>query len=789
LNEGQYLLEKNYISNAPPKLNKDELNSILVQQPNRKILPFMRFHLQMYNLPSEEGLRKNREKKDARIVPKNVRRELKGKELKGPGRTKREWLREIVGEPPVLLDSNAIRSSAQQLSTYLIKKGYFQNHIQDAVIISGKKRASVEYKMSWESPYTVRQFLFEIQDTRLDDRIRSTYQFKKLKPGMRFDMDVMSEERVLLTTFLRNNGYYEFNKEFIRFQVDSTLTGRAVDVIIQISSPLDKSSESGFMQHKRFAINTILFKYKTGPEANNDTLFLNGYSFMNPRDYPLKEKVLIQNTFIQSGELFNQRGLDMTYRRLIALPVLDHVRIRTVPVEEDKLDMVIELSPAKRQGVSVEGQGTNNGGFLGLEGNLVYRHKNIFRGAETMEIKLNGGAQAQTLLTQNTDNSQSIQGDYLKLNTIEFGPSLSFIFPKFLLPISQDRFARSSNPSTTINGAFNFQQRPDFRRRVTSTYIGYQWKESIDKNHQVNLVELSVIRIAKSDAFQAIIEEFNDRFLLDSYQDHFILGSSYSFNYDRQDKEGRKNDLSYRARVEGGGNSLRLAYDLSGAQKDSTGSYEIFGIRFAQFVKLAQDFRYYRRIDKRRSLVSRFAVGVGVPLTNLGVLPFSKSFFGGGANGLRAWRARTIGPGSYFEPLVSYDKIGDIQLEANVEYRFNLIDYIDGAFFVDVGNIWLLKPDVLRPGGDFQFDRFLSEVSVGAGLGLRIDFDFFLLRFDLAAQLKDPSLKQGERWIFQPKGAYNQVVDEYNSTLEDGLTALSTYRLRLNFNLGIGYPF
>ena len=791
LAEGQYLLEKNTIQNEPSRLSKDELNAIVIQQPNRKILPFLRFHLQMFNLPTEEGLKKARVRKDLRWEKKNERRLAKGKEPKPSKRTSREWMREVVGEAPAIVDTFLISSSARQLSTYLVKKGYFKNTVQDSVIYSSaqNKRAKVIYRMTWEEPYILEKISYDISDPKLEDRIRADYELKFLKPGARFDMEVMGEERLSLTSFLRNSGYFEFNKEFIRFQVDSALLNRKVNVVLQISSPQAHKDTSGRAYHPRFTIRDVSFRYLMGVGPNKDTTWIREYSFINPQNYPLKEKVLVQNTFIQKNELFKQKNVDLTYRRLIALPVLDHVRIRLLPLPGERLDVAIELSPAKRKGVSVEGQGTNNGGFLGIEGNLVYRHKNIFRGGETMEIKLSGGAQAQTLLTQSASNSQNIQGDNFALNTIEFGPSLSFIFPKFLLPIAQDRFARSSNPSTTINGSFNFQQRPDFKRRLSSSYIGYQWKESVEKNHQVNLVELSVIRIQKSEAFQAILDEFNDRFLQDSYQDHFIVGSSYSFIYDRLDKEGRKNDIAYRARAELGGNMMRLGYKLFGAQLDSLGSYEIFGIRFAQFVKTTQDVRYYRRFDKRRTIATRVSAGIGVPLDNLNVLPFSKSFYGGGANGLRAWRARTVGPGGFFEPVVSYDKIGDIQIEGNIEYRFNLLDYFDGAFFMDAGNIWLLSPDELRPLGHFEVNRFLSEVAVGAGFGLRVDFNYFLLRFDLAGQLKDPSLKQGERWIFERKTRYNERIDVYNSNLEDGENLLSYYRLRLNFNLGIGYPF
>lgn len=792
LTEGQYLLKSNEIKNIPPKVSKEELKSIIIQQPNRKILPFLRFHLQMYNLPSDRRLELSRARKDRNLDERNAKRVAKGKEPKSPKRTRWEWLREVVGEPPVILDSSLVHSSAEQLSIYLVKQGFFENDVQDSVIYNrrGKKRVRVEYRMSWKAPYTLDSVNLSTSDESLAHFIESNFKLNKLKVGERFNMDDLTAQRTELSAFLRNSGYYRFNKEYIQFEIDSTLADRKVLVNLIIDPPTEVSEGSPPGIHELYTLDRIIFNYTLDQSGVMDTLVIGDYTFVNTSLYPLKEKVLIQNTFVRKGDLFSQNRLDLTYRRLIALPIMEHARIRTVPKGGQKIDLLIELTPAKRQGVSVETQGTNSGGFLGIEGNIVYRHKNIFKGAETMEIKFNGGAQAQTLLTQDAQNIQYIQaGENITLNTVEFGPSVSLMFPKFLLPVSQERFARSSHPTTSINASFNFQQRPDFRRRLASMYFGYRWRESAEKNHQVNPLELSVIRIDKSASFQERLEEFNDQFLLDSYQDHFIMASSYQFVYDRLDKEGRKNDINYRARAEFGGNLLRLIYGRTNVIADSTGSYDIFGIRFAQYIKTSQDFRFYRKIDSRRALATRFAVGLGIPLENLNVLPFSKSFFGGGANGLRAWRARTLGPGGFFEPVVSYDKIGDVQIEADLEYRFNLISYLDGAIFFDAGNIWLLEPDNLRPKGDFQFDRFLGEMAIGGGIGLRIDFNYFLLRFDLAAQLKDPSLSVGERWIFQPKSIYNTRIDEYNEGLTDGQLLLRPYSLRLNFNLGIGYPF
>lgn len=734
----------------------------------------------------------SRVRKDARVSKKNSRRVEKGKPRKSSGRTKWEWLREVVGEPPVVLDSTTVSRSREQLSTYLTKKGYFQNEVKDTIIYSPRKqKARVEYTISASPYYTVDTFYVELADLTMERRIATGYEFESIRTGERFDVDVLAEERSNLTAFLRNRGYYAFSREYIAFQLDSSKGDRAVEVGMVIQNPVIPGDSLASEGHSRYRFGNILFRYDLPGLTGGAITEVDGYSFDSAESYPLKTKVILQNTFIRSGNEFKQKDLDRTYRRLSALSALDHVRIEAEAKDDLTLDVEVIMRPTRRQNIAFETQGTNSGGFLGMEGNVVYRHKNLFRGAETLELQFNGGLQAQALLTDNASlTEQEVQRDRnLTLNTLEFGPSIELRLPKFLLPVRQERFAKSANPTTILNASYNFQDRPDFKRELFNFYLGYRWFENNRKTHQVNPLSVSVIRVDKSAEFQERLEAFNDQFLLDSYEDHFITASTYTFTYNADKDPFKKNRFFFRGNLEVGGNLLRTIYSLSGEEPDSLNSYRVFGIRFAHYTKMFSDFRFYREVNDKSTAVFRLAGGVGVPLENLGVLPFSKSFFGGGANGLRAWRARTIGPGSFFEPVVTYDKIGDIQMEANLEYRFDLIDYLEGAIFLDAGNIWLLEPDELRPGGDFELDEFISEIGIGGGMGLRLDFDYFLLRFDMGMQFKDPSLTKGERWLFQPKDDYNAAIDAYNAEQAEGSATLSQYGPRLNFNLGIGYPF
>jgi outer membrane protein assembly factor BamA len=792
LAEGEYLLRKNKLETNGIDLSKEELQAIIKQQPNRKILPFLRFHLHMYNLASDKRLRISREKKNERIERKNIHRAEKGRKLKGEGRTKWEYFKEVVGEPPVILDTTAVRVSSSQLSTYLVKKGYFINEVKDSIVYTkNKKKAKVLYELLWEEPYILDTLEHTIYDPIIAAKMDQEFSYEFVKVGERFDVDLLADERENITNFLRNSGYYLFTHDYIEFEVDSTRGSRKVAVNLILRSPKEALADSlGIKYHQIFQLGDIYFNYDLPSEieTKGDTLMTPEYTFVAPNSYPLKAKVIAQSTFLHPGMLYQHERVEQTYRRLSSLPPLNHVAIRFEP-RETLLDAFVSMTPSRRQSFSFETQGTNSTGFLGLEGDVVYRHRNIFRGAELLEIRFQGGVQSQALITDNTATDDFEQSDNVTFNTIEFGPSVSLRFPKFLLPIKMERFAKSSNPTSVLSASYSYQNRPDFERELTSLSFGYEWQESVRKRHQVNLFEASIIRINKSQDFQDRLDELNDRFLSDSYRNHFITASTYTFTYNGQKEPRSKNLFYFRGDAELGGNLLRAGFSAFGQKEDSLGSYEIIGIRFANFFKVHSDSRFYRRFDDKRTVAARFAVGVGVPYGNLDVLPFSKSFFGGGANGLRAWKARTIGPGSFSELIVSYDKIGDVSIEANVEYRFNLIGNLDGAFFVDAGNIWLLREDELRPGGEFQVDRFVSEISVGAGMGFRVDFNFFILRFDVGGQIKDPGLDPGERWLFQPKTSYNEEIDFYNGSLEEGQKALNPYSFRFNLNLGIGYPF
>ena len=805
LQSDEYLLQKNEIKFKDGiKADKDDLSETLRQRPNRKIFGIFPFYVWAYNVPNPNKFEKRNEKRLKKLEKKNAKRAEKGKdplELKPFG----SWWRETVGEAPVVYDSSSTRRSEKQLETYLVKHGWFNAIVEsETKIRRSGQRVEVTYKITGNTPYRINSLTYEIPDSNLIAHTKTSRATRNnLKPGDQFNIEILETERKTLNEYFRNLGYYNFNKELIYFDVDSSLNKHAVDLTLGIlprKIPYSGDPDSLLVvPYRTFKLKEITIidrpASRSTPITKVDTLILKDYVIIDQDQLKVHPKTLSQNVLFKQGEFYKLDQVTRTYRRLSSLPIVRSTSIQFIPVSDDinntLLNCLITLTPSKKQNVSLEWQGTNRGGFLGISGKVRYQNKNIFGGAETFEFNIFGGAEAQQLLTesQNTGGSDGDIKNDIYLNTIEFGPEVSLTFPKFLLPVKFDRFSKSADPKTRLTANLSYQRRPDYERTRSFGSISYQWSETEQKKWNINPLEISLIKISRSPEFDAQLTEIGDPFLINSFQDHFIVDSKVGYTFSTYQSSTRaKKHYFYHGEIESAGNALRGLYDLSDAKKNEKGSYEILNIPFAQYLKTLHDGRYYRIYNEKMSTAYRLTGGIGVPLKNLNVLPFEKSFFGGGANDIRAWQARTLGPGSYRDPERNFDKIGDILLEANVEYRFDLIKVVEGAFFVDAGNIWTINADEARPGANFATDRFLSEIAFGAGTGLRLNFDFFLIRFDLALQIKDPSLDQGERWLFQPKKEYNSYIDNLNNDRPSN-KQLAYYSWRWNFNIGIGYPF
>jgi len=771
--EGQYLLVKNKVEIDNKKIDTDELYGIIKQKPNRKILGLIRFHLGVYNYAN------TKKEKDSKF---------------------REWLKNTIGEPPVVLDSSLTVKSSKQLQQYLFNTGYFNGTVTGTTIRK-RKKARVIYTLKPGQPYIVRQVAFALADTSLLRPIRKSVG-TLIRPGHNYEVDVFEKERERVSRSMRNQGYYYFNKEYIRFDVDSTLGRHKVDALVKVLNPYERATIDGQdtlleKKHQVYFINNIYINSDYNARKNSvitDTVYNMGYYFLNPDQMQHKQSVLAKSIFFKKGELYRLENVEYSQNHLAALRTFRFINIEFKPAKEgnNKLDCFINLSRLPRQSATLETEGTNRSGNLGIAGSVTYQNKNTFRGAQILEAKVKGGLEAQRLANSSNENQDAeVIENFTPFNTLEFGGELSLYVPNLLLSQQLEAFKKLSSPKTKVNLAYNFQNRPDYKRNLASASYSFSFEGEKYGSLSIFPAEISVIQIDKQPAFEEQLSNTRNNLLISSYNNHFISASKISYSFSTQNINKLKNFFYYRANLEGAGNMLRAAHSLAGAPLDSTDSYEIFGIRFAQYVKTDITFIKYNILNRRSKFVWRAVTGIGIPLNNLGVLPFEKSFFGGGANGIRAWQARTLGPGSLSDTTsLSVDQVGDVQLELNLEYRFKITQVVEGALFSDFGNIWLLEKDPQRTGGEFQIDRFYKEIAMSPGVGVRLTFSFFTLRFDTGLQALDPSLPAGEQWIFQPKDKTNDARKEANTYRESlGLNKLDTYRTKFNFNLGIGYPF
>lgn len=803
--ENEYLLDKNSIVFVddtvinPLKLHpvsEEELLPIIKQKPNRKIILGIRFHLRLYSLSNQSRIDKRipiqeakADKKNETIKTENEKLIAQGKEPKQLVKRKTtfgEGLRNS-GEAPVILDSIKMDKSAKQISIYLMNKGFFNNTVTDSVKLHKHKKAEVIYYVKEGKPYKINKIDYHITDPTLAHYIDSIKSESLIKKGENFDTDKMANERERITAFLLNNGYLYFNKEFIYFRVDSALGNHKVNVEMGIQNYKYKDPITDSIiekPHQQFYISSIKL-YPDYSKSDDDGTFYIKDTFMDvdifhKEKLKLHKPILYNSVLMEDGQLYSKKNTELTYKKFSSLGVFKSVSIEFDSIQgtNNEIQAKIKLQPAKSQTFTISTDGTNNAGYYGIEGSMIYSHKNLFGGAENLQVSFTGGIEAQAPVTSTETNDATTLGT--SFNTIEFGPKVTFTVHRFLF--LDKYFKKSANPQTTFTSHLNYQRRPDFTRGIEEGTFGYIWHEKAPVTYKFDPIVFSAVEINKSTQFENQISNLNDRLLAASYSNHIVAGSRFSFVYNGQQISKRKNVFYAAGNFESAGNLLRLLYSKSKQPINPVNdSYSMFGIRYAQFVKFSGDVRYYRVLTAKSKVVYRAAAGLGIPLSNLKeALPFEKSFYAGGANGMRAWKARTLGPGAYYDSTGGYDKIGDIQMESNVEFRFPLISWIEGAWFVDAGNIWLLHKDSLRPKAEFDKSRFISEIAIGTGVGLRADLDFFIIRFDFSMPFKNPALPAGDRWIFQ--GGWRDPVD-----LKQGAIRKDFYPLQ--FNLGIGYPF
>lgn len=757
--EKDYLLINNRFRIDTKKVTAEELGGYLQQVPNKKLFGLFRTNIAFYNWGS------------------------KGKDTKF-----KKWLRTKVGSAPVILDTTLVSVGMKQMGIYLSNKGYFQSQLHDSIVYS-RKKASVFYIIRASKPYRIRRFMYAIPDTQLASFIYRDTARCLIKKGRNYDSYLLDDERTRITNKLLDEGFFRFSNSYIAFRVDSTIGSKQMDITLEVTNPVVPSLKNFTTvmesHHKRYFIDKVYiytdFEHIQTDTSRYDTLirtFQNAdrkghpstYYFLHHNRFKVKQRTIAQSIFISPGSCYNLGDLNQTYAQLASLQVFKYINIQfeespRIPdlnsPHHDLVDARIRLANSPTQSFSITTDGTNSGGALGIQAGLGYQNRNIFRGAQLFRINFSISAQAQAV-------SSSSGGSNPLFNTLELGVNSSLTFPQFLIPIRPEKLPKHFKPRTTITLGYNYQHQQDYDRHISNVSFGYNWIQSEKLKHTLNPAEIALVKVFPDSAFSALLDQTTDKRLKNQYTNHLVAGLRYTLTFNNQEMTKRKDFVYIRTNFETGGNLFYAINSIFKSPRNDNGNYTLFRLPYSQYVRPDIDFRYYNLLGKNFSLVYRFYGGIGIPYGNSNSLPFEKAFYAGGANGMRGYKMYSLGPGSYHNDTLSgtYNQIGDIQLEGNIEFRFPVYRFIKGALFVDAGNIWILHDSPDLPGGVFKFKNYLNQIAIDFGVGIRLDFDFFIFRLDPAIPIRVPWYPANDRWYFN-KMQLKDIV----------------------WNFGIGYPF
>lgn len=616
-----------------------------------------------------------------------------------------------LGEPPVIYDSLLSKQSCQNLCLELQNQGYLDANVTLREMYKGKK-VSLNYLLQPGERYYVRNIKYEIQDSLIAKIPQITDNGQRLLyPNMIFNAKSLDDERKRITKILTNIGYYKFNKDYISFFADTIAGSKDIDLTLVLRLYHTKSNVDTL--HSRYKIHDVVFKSADGVS-----------------DVDLRSRVLLNNSFIEPEEYYSAEDLRDTYNRFGRLQAVRYTNISFVEhADSNLLDCDIRLTTNKPHSISFQPEGTNTAGDLGIAASLTYQNRNIFKGSESFSIELRGAYEA----------IRGLEG-YSNSNFEEYNIESSLLFPRFIAPFLSYDFRRRINATSEVVLMYNLQNRPEYYRRVLSAAWKYKWNDSDHHDsYQIDLLDLNYVFMPWiSNRFREDYLEDNtnrNAILRYNYEDLFIMKFGFRYNYNNGNK-------AIKANIETAGNLLGLLSNVAEFKKNELGQNKLFNIAYAQYVKADVDYTKYFNIDPRNTIVFHAGLGIAYPYGNSTILPFEKRYFSGGANSVRGWSVRSLGPGRYKGTDGNIDFInqtGDMKLDMNLEYRTRLMGKLDGAVFVDAGNIWTLRYYEEQPGGQFDISTFYEQLAVGYGVGLRLNFDFFTLRFDMGMKAVNPA--------------------------------------------------
>ena len=706
--EGEYMLESVSVKSTDKSLDVTSLKGYIRQHPNSKWFSLLKVPMGPYAL-------------SGRDTTKRINRFL-----------------QRVGEAPVIFDTVQANRSGENMLVAVNNLGYLHARVNQKRVVKGKK-VRLTYEIVPGERYRVRNIRYLIEDSVVERIVREHATLSSLQPGMPFDLNVLDGERSRISSRLQNSGYYKFNKEYVRFEADTCVGNQKVDLDVVI--PLYRASaESEPELHRRYKIHSVSFSgdamaFDTSRDTSRlDSMVYRGFPIYYKHKLAFRPSVFTNNNAIEPGHLYRERDVQRTYSNFGQLGAVMFSNIKMVENDSlpNMLDGFVTVHENKPRSLGAELEGTNSAGDLGAALLLTYQNRNLFRGSELFSLKLRGAFEAITGLEGYSDQ-----------NYMEISVEAGLTFPNFKLFRFNGRDRGLMRATSEVSLLYDSQNRPEFHRRVLTSALRYRWQSPNGLlRHRIDLIDLNYVFMPWiSETFRKdYLEDETDRnaILRYNYENLFIMRLGYSFTYNSQRNatsiaDYGSNALGIRFSVESAGNVLYGFSNLFGASRNDQGQYTLFNIAYAQYLKGDFDISKSFRFDDRNSLALHFGIGVAYPYGNSTILPYEKRYFSGGANSVRGWSVRELGPGRFTGGDGRIDFInqtGDIKLDLNAEYRTYLFWKLHGAFFVDAGNIWTIRDYAEQPGGQFRMRSFWREIAVSYGLGFRLNFDYFILRLD-----------------------------------------------------------
>ncbi len=722
----------------------EDLKHVAAQQPNKKVFGFLPFKLWLFTAANH--------KKETKI---------------------KWWIKNKVGEAPVIYDSDLADKSDNLMMSYFQNIGYLYAQVSHT-IKTKRKKTTITYTIKKGALWKLGDITFPSAPFLTDSITRQHISQSKLHKGDKLDVTALKAERDRMETDLKNNGFFFFTKDYVTFDLDTSKKSQTVNINIRINQLTDS------IPHQQYRLNEIYITSDFGAELSDgpvkrDTTHINEYYFMSHKK-TVKPSVILDAVFVKQDQLYSKENYTKTVRTLSNLiafkfVTVDYVR---VPGKDNYLNCIINLTLGKKQSFNIEAQANvSQEGYFGVSGLISYKDKNLTHRSDLLAIDFTPSVQFQFAKNQP-----------IRILTEDYTPSISYYFNKFLFPFSKkiQLYLKDKSPKTHLSIKYNYENRYDFDSLLNRQFFyklhgfnasfGYEWNQNAFIRHILNPINFTLFLLPQEG--QYFIDRLNENpTLKSSYQPQIIFGPSYTFTYTNQRTKNDRKYMFFRTSLETAGNILMAGFSLANIGKSTTLPYEILKKEFSEYARGEFDLRGYYKLGNHSMFAGRSFLGIAVPYGNSTAVPFTKQFSVGGPTSLRGFQIREIGPGGYLNPVYNenatigfFNQTGDMKMEANLELRYDIFKWFKGALFTDMGNVWLIKKDPATPLGEFAFNRFWKEFAIDVGAGVRLDFNYFVVRLDYGIPIRNPSIAGNDKWYI------------HETNLGPGV-----------FQLAVGYPF